>query len=75
LIAAELFFVFLASWPCCSVEVVPLRFPTALLPIFVAVDGGTGLAAGKLEMIKAESGRASGSILLVATCEAYYMVN
>jgi hypothetical protein len=63
------FFVFLA------VEALAFPFPTAALPVFVAVDGGTGLAAGKFDMMKLESGRPSGSTLLAATCEACYMLN
>jgi hypothetical protein len=61
-LAFLVFFVLLVSWT--------LRFCTAALPIFVAVDGGTGLAAGKFDMMKLESGSRTGSTLLVAACEA-----
>jgi hypothetical protein len=61
-LAFLVFFVLLVSWT--------LRFCTVALPVFVAVDGGTGLAAGKFDIMKLESGRRTGSTLLAAACEA-----
>jgi len=66
----EAFFFLLVPSLFWSVEVVPLRFPIAHLPVFVAVDGGIGLAVGKFDMMKLESGRPIGSTLLAAFCEA-----
>lgn len=49
-----------------------LCFPAAALPILVAVVGGTGLVAGKLDMMKFESGRGVVLTVYEVACVYWY---